>query len=1109
MGRVTLFLALFLSSLLIATAQTHVPFVNQSISPSTGGAQRSHATADGSAASISQWTLIGPQPLIGPDGKSMTGTMARSGQVNAVAVDPRNSSGVYLGTSGGGVWKTTDGGQTWTPLTDNQPCLSIQALVLAPTNPGIVYAGTAFSNSQFDEMGAGILKSTDGGATWTQLPGPLPMGPGLVAEVWALAVSPSDGNVVLAMASSASGTAVYRSEDGGNTWSPVIAPNGAGPGQILFDPSNGSNAYATFGGVYKSADGGRTWTSASGTGSNVLPAGSYLGLAIAPSTPQTLFVGSLNSSGTQMFRTADGGQNWTPLPSSPDSQGIQVDPVNPDLIFVTSPPGGLWRSTDGGSTWTYLYAAAAPHLGMAFSTDGSLLYLGGELGAWAATDLTNSSLALTDLNSTLATQLLSGIVVHPTNPGIAFAGAEHNGVDTYSGSLQWDWTACDNGGRDGAFDFINPSNIYTLCEPPYAVLKSTDGGATFAQMTNGIDPSELASGILAMAMDPVNPQRLYFAASHVWQTTDGANTWTAISPGLGPGIYSEELAVSRVDPNTVYLGNSNGVYVTTSALAGTGATWTAAGSGLPYNVVQCTSFEPDCPQLNRLVADPASAATAYAVYASYVSGRIFKTTNRGATWTDVSGNLPNLKVNDIAVDPDVPNTLYIATEQGVYSTADGGNTWNPLGTGLPNVAVTALKLQRPTRILFAATFGRSAWDLQLAMVPSPVALSTTSLTFGNQAPPQTVTLTNSGTAPLTLYSVTAPNGFSQVNTCGIQVASGASCTLTVNFVASTSGSYSGNITLSDDAPGQPQLIAVSGTGTGAAPGAALSPTGLTFGSQLVNTASAAQTVTLTNNGSAALAITSVAASGDFAQTNTCGTSVAAGANCAITATFTPTAGGSRTGTITITDNATGSPHTVTLTGTGEDFSVGPPSGGSSSATVTRGQTATYTLSLAPLGGLSGTVSFTCTGAPSEATCTVSPSNATLGSSATNVTVSVATTAPSMAVPRRLVRPPTARFEVPVGWLALIAILVSAAFALLRPPGKLRPVRLGLAGLLFMAALAAMWMPACGGGGGGSGSTGPPPNPGTPTGSYNLTVTATFTSGATTLTHNLTLTLTVH
>ena len=116
-----------------------------------------------------------------------------------------------------------------------------------------------------------------------------------------------------------------------------------------------------------------------------------------------------------------------------------------------------------------------------------------------------------------------------------------------------------------------------------------------------------------------------------------------------------------------------------------------------------------------------------------------------------------MKVNDIAVDPDVPNTLYIATEQGVYSTADGGNTWNLLGTGLPNVAVTAVKLHRPTRILRAATYGRSVWDLQLGAVASPVILSSTSLSF-SQAGSQTVTLTNAGTAPLTFYSITAPNG---------------------------------------------------------------------------------------------------------------------------------------------------------------------------------------------------------------------------------------------------------------------------------------------------------------------------------------------------------------
>ncbi|MGA8580651.1 MAG: choice-of-anchor D domain-containing protein, partial [Bryobacteraceae bacterium] len=653
--------------------------------------------------------------------------------------------------------------------------------------------------------------------------------------------------------------------------------------------------------------------------------------------------------------------------------------------------------------------------------------------------------------------------------------------------------------------------MYAVCvsDSGGSLQKSTDGGATFAQMTSGIDASELVNGISpAFAMDPANSQRLYLAATHVWQTNDGANTWSAISPTLGPGIYDQTLAVSPNDPNTVYLGNSNGVYVTANALAGAAAAWTAAGAGLPPNAAQCNYYGPTCSYLNRLVADPASSSTAYAVFAGYTSGHVYETTNRGATWTDISGNLPNLKVNDIAVDPDVPNTLYIATEQGVYVTSDGGNTWNPLGTGLPNVAVTALKLQRPTRILFAATLGRSAWDLQLAAAPSPVALSTVSLTFGNQAPAQTVTLTNSGTAPLTLYSVNAPDGFSQANNCGVQIAAGASCMLTVNFVASTAGSYSGNITLSDDAPGQPQLVAVSGTGTGVAPGAAFSPTGLTFGSQLVNTTSAAQTVTLTNNGAAALAITSVAASANFAETNTCGASVAVGANCAISVTFTPTAGGLLAGTITVTDNAPGGSQTAALTGTGQDFSFAPPSGSSTTATVPPGSPASYTLSVGGEGGLSGTVSFTCTGAPSEATCTVSPNPASLGSSATNVTVTVTTTAASISAPPSGPVPPAPPLSTGLRDLLILALVLAAmAWAFARRKicgaGRRQAAFFPLAaGLLLMLALAGCGGGGSGGGGGGGG------NPGTPAGTYSLTVTGTSVSGSMTLTHNVALTLTV-
>ncbi|MFZ0963656.1 MAG: choice-of-anchor D domain-containing protein [Terriglobia bacterium] len=1072
---------------------------------SAGARRRSRAIGDASDPASGQWTLIGPQPLmhINTDGME-----PNSGLVNAMVVDPTNSNVVYLGAAGGGVWKTTDGGQTWTPLTDNQPSLVIGALALDPSNPDVVYAGTDQGDEFFCNYGVGILKSTDGGATWTQLPGPLPYGPGLMASIRSLAVSPSDSDVLLAVAQSANGTELYRSTDGGNTWNGVIAPRAVGDGgsQVLFDPTNGSIAYACLDTVYESVDGGNTWAAASGTGSNVLPTLTGISLGIAPSNPSTLYVAGQPPSGANMYKSVDGGQNWTPLPGSPLGE-VAVDPTDPNVVFVGF--AGLERSTDGGSTWALLDAGGGGyHGGIAFSADGSLLYLGSEWGVWAANNVTKSGWTRTSLNGSLAISLMTGVATHPTDPTIAVAGTANNGVATYSGALAWQSVACDNGGPDFAFDFLNPSNIYIACTSPPEIEKSTDGGADFAPMTNGIDASDLASGTLAMAMDPANPQRLYFAAQHVWQTNDGANTWTAISPALGPGIYGEELAVATTDPNTVYLGNSNGVYVTTNALTGVGATWTAAGAGLPNNVVQCNSYGPTCAYLNRLVADRANAATAYAVYGSYVTGHVFKTTNRGTTWTDISGNLPNLKVNDIAIDPDVPDTLYIATEQGVYLTSDGGNTWNPLGTGLPNVAVTALKLQRPTRLLYAATFGRSAWDLQVAAAPSPVALSATSLTFGNQAPAQTVTLTNSGTAPLTLYSVNAPDGFSQANNCGVQIAAGASCMLTVNFVASTAGSYSGNITLSDDAPGQPQLVAVSGTGTGVAPGAAFSPTGLTFGSQLVNTTSAAQTVTLTNNGAAALAITSVAASANFAETNTCGASVAVGANCAISVTFTPTAGGLLAGTITVTDNAPGGSQTAALTGTGQDFSFAPPSGSSTTATVPPGSPASYTLSVGGEGGLSGTVSFTCTGAPSEATCTVSPNPASLGSSATNVTVTVTTTAASISAPPSGPVPPAPPLSTGLRDLLILALVLAAmAWAFARRKicgaGRRQAAFFPLAaGLLLMLALAGCGGGGSGGGGGGGG------NPGTPAGTYSLTVTGTSVSGSMTLTHNVALTLTV-
>ncbi|MBZ5564256.1 MAG: FG-GAP-like repeat-containing protein [Acidobacteriia bacterium] len=271
--------------------------------------------------------------------------------------------------------------------------------------------------------------------------------------------------------------------------------------------------------------------------------------------------------------------------------------------------------------------------------------------------------------------------------------------------------------------------------------------------------------------------------------------------------------------------------------------------------------------------------------------------------------------------------------------------------------------------------------------------------------------------------------------------------------------------------------------------------GLGFGTQLVSSTSDPEQVTLRSIGNAPVTITSIAASGDFAQTNTCGGSVDVGASCEISVVFKPQAGGSRTGNLSIADNAAGSPQTVALSGTGQDFAI---SAGTTSATVSAGQTASYTLRLASEGGFSGAVTLTCTGAPSAATCSVTPGSVALAASgATPVTVSVTTTARSVVPPPDRHRPPG--FVSP-GFLVLFTLLIMLAM-LAWTQLRLAPKKRGFlwaplgAALLFVT----LWV-ACGGGG----TIAPPSPSGTPAGTYTLSITASGSG----LTNDFSLTLMV-
>jgi hypothetical protein len=288
---------------------------------------------------------------------------------------------------------------------------------------------------------------------------------------------------------------------------------------------------------------------------------------------------------------------------------------------------------------------------------------------------------------------------------------------------------------------------------------------------------------------------------------------------------------------------------------------------------------------------------------------------------------------------------------------------------------------------------------------------------------------------------------------------------------------------------------VTVSGTGLAPAVGLSATSLNFAGQTISTTSTAQMLTLTNTGNEALTPLTIGVSGDFAQTNTCAGSVAPSANCTINITFTPTAGGGRSGTLTLTDNASNSPQAVQLSGTGMDFAM---SSSITSDTVSAGQTATYSLTLAPEGGLTQTVNLTCSGAPSLSTCAVTPNPATLnGKTSTAVTVSVSTTAGTLAPPWERVLPPGLTGLGRMFWL--YAFLALASLAGLAGAGKHRA-----AFLLGACLLMVMLWSACGGG------AQVIHMPGTPSGTYTLDVSATVTSSATssTLTHDFKFTLKV-
>ena len=434
-----------------------------------------------------------------------------------------------------------------------------------------------------------------------------------------------------------------------------------------------------------------------------------------------------------------------------------------------------------------------------------------------------------------------------------------------------------------------------------------------------------------------------------------------------------------------------------------------------------------------------------------------------------------------------------------------------LGTCALTVTFTPTSITPPTRtakITFTDTETGSSQETQVVDLTGTagsapiVTLSSSSLLFatpqnvGVASAPMILTVSNTGTAALTITTVTASGSFAvQSNNCtvALQATTPASnCTIGVTFTPTSAGQSVGSLTLTDNAPNSPQIILLTGTGE-SQPIVSLSASSLTFGTQPVNTTSAAQTVTVTNSGSAPLDITSIVAAGPFAQTNTCSAAVAPAGICTISVTYTPTTAGSALGTVTLMDNAPNSPQVISLTGGGSNFAIAisPASG-----TVVAGNSTNITVGVTSATGFTSVVTLACSGLPAMATCSAAPSSVTpTGSTPVNSTVTISTTQRTSLLPRSLPRP------LGPGWTGRPGIWV--LLALLMMASGLWAVRKNRRQWSWaVLALAALWLAsfaACGAGGAGYVNT-----TGTPAGTYTVTVTGT----AGTLTQSASFTLTV-
>lgn len=670
-----------------------------------------------SAAVPGGWRSIGPNGLFDADGGFFTsGAMIDAGRVTAVAPSPVGNT-LFLGTASGGVWRSSDGSY-WAALTDTQCNLTVGALTIDAADANVIYAGTGEYNT--NSWGCGILRSTDAGATWTLLGAGsfrvtrsgVPSGSASFGRI--LVSRPPGGSISNSVLIAASNVAVFRSPDGGTTWS--VALTGA-TASVVAHPTtagvvfagNSDNFDASRRGVYKSADNGAIWTPLpffpNISGEDIR----RIELAVTPAAPNLVYalVSSIDGSFLGLFAWNDAANTWTSLAASGlytrSNRGdfglqssynlaIAVDPRTADRIYVAGVRG--FKSTDGGSTFNPvgMDIHADWHSIVIDSRNPDIVYAGTDGGIFVSADQ-GSSWASRNAGL-IITQYYPGISAAP-NGSVIMGGSQDNGTHLYTGSLYWNGVFGGDGGYT-AINYANPSIRYVETQWPSFTLVRYEG-ATSSTRVSGINTGDRAAFIAPYVMDPVTPTTLYFGTHLLYRTINEGGQWTPISADLSKGSgFITAIGVAKSDPLTIYVGTSDGmVNVTRDG----GTTFIPRTTGLPNRWV------------TRVAVDPADATHALLTVSGFASGHVFETKDAGVSWTDISAGLVDAPANAVVFVPGIG--IMAGTDVGVFQAPSPGAPWISGPAGIPNVIVNDLIYVPGANLLLAGTYGRGMFAYTL------------------------------------------------------------------------------------------------------------------------------------------------------------------------------------------------------------------------------------------------------------------------------------------------------------------------------------------------------------------------------------------------------------